>query len=131
MQFAIIYLVGLVSFSLLEMLWVRYAGRLLYRSYIGHLQGHIKWAPLIAFYTIFSIGLAFFATNPAVTAGALGYAPVLGALYGFFMYATYNLLNNASLKAWPLGLTIIDTVWGTLASGTAAAVTYFVASSIL
>ena len=36
------------------------------------------------------------------------------SLFGFFTYATYDLTNLATLKAWPITITVIDLIWGTL-----------------
>jgi uncharacterized membrane protein len=41
-------------------------------------------------------------------------------MFGFFAYATYDLTNLATLKSWPVGLSIIDTLWGTAVSAVAA-----------
>jgi uncharacterized membrane protein len=40
-----------------------------------------------------------------------------GALFGFFAYATYDLSNLATLRDWPLNVSLMDMAWGTLASG--------------
>jgi len=42
---------------------------------------------------------------------------VLGALLGVVAYATYDLTNQATLKNWPLVVTVIDLVWGGLLTG--------------
>ena len=36
----------------------------------------------------------------------------MGGLFGFFAYATYDLTNLATLRNWPLGLSLIDMAWG-------------------
>ena len=41
---------------------------------------------------------------------------VLGALFGFFAYATYDLTNLATIRDWPLIVTVVDLVWGTTLS---------------
>lgn len=46
-----------------------------------------------------------------------------GFLYGFFIYATYNLTNHATITAWPLRLVIIDTIWGSFLNGFVAMTT--------
>ena len=38
----------------------------------------------------------------------------MGALFGFFTYATYDLTNLATLKSWPLTIVFIDIIWGTV-----------------
>ena len=46
---------------------------------------------------------------------------VTGALFGFFAYATYDLTNLATLRGWPLGLSLVDIAWGTVVSAASAA----------
>jgi len=36
------------------------------------------------------------------------YLLALGALFGLVAYATYDLTNLATLKDWPLAVTIVD-----------------------
>jgi uncharacterized membrane protein len=36
----------------------------------------------------------------------------MGALFGFSAYATYDLSKLATLRNWPVRLTLIDLVWG-------------------
>jgi uncharacterized membrane protein len=43
-----------------------------------------------------------------------------GAMFGFFIYASYDLTNLALLKDWPLDMSIIDMTWGTVLSGVSA-----------
>jgi uncharacterized membrane protein len=35
-------------------------------------------------------------------------------------YMTYDLTNLATLRDWPLGLSLVDTAWGCVATGLAA-----------
>jgi uncharacterized membrane protein len=35
-------------------------------------------------------------------------------------YSTYDLTNYAILKAWPLGLSVVDVAWGTFMTALAA-----------
>ena len=45
-------------------------------------------------------------------------------LFGLITYATYDLTNLATLKEWPLKITIIDLIWGTTLSTVVSTVTY-------
>ena len=45
-----------------------------------------------------------------------------GALLGGICYATYDLTNQATMKVWPVNVTLIDIAWGALASAVAAGV---------
>ena len=47
-----------------------------------------------------------------------------GAVYGFCAYATYDLTNQATLRHWPLTLSLVDMAWGTALSAVAAACGY-------
>ena len=40
----------------------------------------------------------------------------MGALFGIFTYATYDLTNLATLKGWPLAIVLIDILWGAVLS---------------
>ena len=46
-----------------------------------------------------------------------------GLLFGAIAYATYDLTNYATLRNWTLQLTLVDIVYGALASAIAAAAT--------
>jgi uncharacterized membrane protein len=76
-------------------------------------MGEVNWIAAIIFYGVFLVGLTLFATYPAATKGTIATAIVLGGLFGFFTYATYDLTNLATLKNWPLSLTLVDILWGT------------------
>jgi uncharacterized membrane protein len=131
MQFVYTYVVTLVIFALFDFVWLRVLARNLYRSYIGHLMGPVRWGGVFAFYLLFLLGLTFFAVNPAVTAANAWYALILGALFGFFTYATYDLTNYATLKHWPLPLTIIDIVWGVLVCAVSSWLAFLIVSALV
>jgi uncharacterized membrane protein len=38
------------------------------------------------------------------------------ALFGLITYATYDLTNLATLKDWPLLVSVVDMLWGTALS---------------
>ena len=83
------------------------------------------WAAVL-FNLLYPAGLVVFtvlsnALHPVVSSGLLG-ALLAGAPFGFFVYATYDLTNLATLKDWPVSLAFIDIAWGTAISGVAAAV---------
>ena len=37
-------------------------------------------------------------------------------MFGAFAYATYDLTNLATLRDWPIGISLLDLAWGTLVS---------------
>ena len=106
----------------LDMLWLGVIAKPIYQSGIGHLMADQPNVPVaVLFYALYGLGLVVFAVLPA--GPAPGWAKTVGmaALFGFFAYATYDLTNLATLKQWPIGLSVMDMAWGTCISAAAAA----------
>ena len=61
-----------------------------------------------------------------IEAKDLGKVLLTGAIFGFMTYATYDLTNLATLKDWPVTITIIDLIWGTFLGGTTSYISYLV-----
>lgn len=125
-SFLITYLVSVPIFFIIDMVWLGVVARSFYQAQLGSLLGSVNWVAAIIFYLVFLVGLTFFATQPALQALSWQKALLLGALFGFFTYATYDLTNLATLKGWPLAVSIVDMAWGTVLGGVVATATYFV-----
>ena len=121
-QFLTLYLISIPIFILFDLLWLGVVAKSFYQTRLGHLLGEVVWPPAIVFYLVFLVGLTYFATYPALDSGLLRTA-LLGALFGFFTYATYDLTNHATLRDWPLAVTLVDIVWGTLLGAGVATLT--------
>ncbi len=129
MKMLIPYAAAAAFFFLVDLIWLGFVAKDFYRSSIGHLMGDgFNMPAVVAFYLIYTAGLFIFAVNPALDSGGVQKAAMLGAAFGFFAYATYDLTNMATLKDWPLGITLADMAWGSLLSGAVAAVGYTVAA---
>jgi uncharacterized membrane protein len=116
------YAATVVTMVALDLLWLGLIAKPLYQQGIGHLMAERPILPAaLLFYAVYAVGLVMFAVKPNVAAP--GWLPTLvaGALFGFFAYATYDLTNLATLKGWPLGLSLIDMAWGSLVSTAASA----------
>lgn len=111
------YFLTLVVFLIVDMLWLGIIAKNLYQSYLGNfLSDSVNWTAAIIFYFIYVVGISIFAIYPAVNKDSVMNAILLGALFGFFTYATYDLTNLATLKGWPLPIVFIDIAWGTFLS---------------
>lgn len=108
------------------MIWLGVVASNFYRSRLGHVMGDINWPAAIIFYLIFLVGLVIFALLPALERGQWQSALLFGALFGFFTYATYDLTNLATIRDWPLSVTLVDMGWGTLLGAMVSVVTYVV-----
>jgi uncharacterized membrane protein len=76
------------------------------------------------FYLIYILGMVYLVLTPALEKKSLTQAIYMGALFGLCGYATYDLTNLATIKDWPLLVTLVDLVWGTVLSATVAGVSY-------
>lgn len=121
MQFALAYVVALIVFGVVDLTWLSLMGAALYRPVLGDiLLQSLRVAPAIAFYTAFPVGIVAFAVNPAIKADSIMPAVGYGLLFGALAYGTYDLTNYATLRNWNLHITIVDIVYGGVASGVAA-----------
>lgn len=126
MKWVIAYVSAAVSFGVLDFLWLGWAGKNFYRPAIGELLApSFRGGPALVFYAIYIAGMVWFAVRPGL-AGGTGAALLNGALLGGLAYATYDLTNQATMKVWPVHVTIVDIVWGAFATAVAATVATWV-----
>ena len=108
-----LYLSTLVILIVLDLLWIGLVGKTFYMGQLGFLlKSEIKWIPIVLFYVLFAGGLVLFAVLPALEKNSWIHALSFGALLGAMSYGTYDLINFATLKDWPLSVTIVDLLWG-------------------
>ena len=122
MKWIVAYVATGVAFGALDALWLRWAGPNLYRPALGDLLAtNFRMVPAIVFYLLYIAALVWFAVRPGLT-GGVGAAVFNGALLGAICYATYDLTNQATMRVWPLHITLIDIAWGAFATAVAAGV---------
>lgn len=126
-QLVYVYLLAVPVFFLIDIIWLGLVAKDFYQTHLGFIMGPVNWTAAIIFYLLYIIGIVVFAVSPALTAQSLQKAILLGALFGFMAYATYDLTNLATLKDWPLIVVLVDMAWGTVLTGTVAGVTYYLA----
>ncbi len=108
-----LYALTVPVFFVIDILWLGVVARGFYRKNLSFiLSDDVNWTAAIVFYLIYIAGILFFAVRPAVLNASWVQAAVLGALFGFFTYATYDLTNMATIKNWPLIIVVIDILWG-------------------
>lgn len=111
------YLFSFVVFLGIDLVWLGFIARGFYKKYLGvFLSPQPNWTAAIIFYLLFVVGILIFSVFPGLAKDSLKTTMVYGALFGFFTYATYDLTNLATLKGWPIVVTVVDMAWGTLLS---------------
>lgn len=126
------FIIALFVFFLIDILWLGIIAKNLYQKEIGSLlKQDVNWLAAFIFYAIFIAGLIFFAIRPAAAALSFSTALLNGGFYGLVAYATYDLTNLATMKDWPLKITIIDLIWGTFLGAATASLTYLILAWII
>ena len=125
------YAVSVPVFFAVDMIWLSVIAKGFYRKALEPLlTPNINWTAAIIFYFLFLAGILIFAILPGMEKRSLGHTVLMAALFGFIAYATYDLTNLATLRDWPLMLSIVDMLWGSFLSASTAAITYLIMSRI-
>ena len=108
-----LYALTVPIFFIIDILWLGVIAKGFYRRKLDFiLSPQANWTAAVIFYLIYIAGILLFAVRPAVNSNSQTQAAVLGALFGFFTYATYDLTNLATIKNWPLEIVVVDIFWG-------------------
>lgn len=114
-----IYMASLVTFLIIDGLWLGIVARSFYVQQIGHLlRPSPDFGVAGAFYLLYVVGVVVFAVLPALAQQSWVTALVLGALLGFIAYGTYDLTNLATLAGWPVLVSVVDMIWGAVLTAT-------------
>jgi len=117
-----LYLATLVTFLIIDMIWLGLIARGFYAKHLGFLlSAKPIWSAAILFYLLFVAGVLVFVVLPGLNANSARRVLLLGAFFGLVTYGTYDLTNLALVKEWPWIVTVIDMCWGAIL---AAAVSY-------
>ncbi len=132
MDFLITFVLTFAIFIIIDLIWLGVIARTFYKNQLGHLMAErVNWTAAIVFYSLFIVGLVVFVINPAIDASSVARAFMLGGLFGLIAYATYDLTNLATLKDWPILVTVVDLAWGTALGALTSGLSYLVVQAII
>ncbi len=115
------YALTLIVFLALDFLWLGLVARGFYAAQLGSLmRDNINFLAAGGFYLAYVAGIVYFAVAPALAEGSWRKAAVNGALLGLLAYGTYDMTNLATLRNWPVAVSLVDMVWGGVITGLAA-----------
>jgi len=119
------FLILLVIFLAIDMVWLLVVAKAFYARHLGYLMAQKpNLTAAFVFYLIFTAGLLFFVVQPALDAGSWQRALTVGLFFGLVTYATYDLTNHATIREWPLLITLVDITWGCVLSALTATLGY-------
>jgi len=121
------FFVALGSFLVVDGLWLTLIAKNFYAILLGFIMTKTPnlWAAGL-FYLIYIFAMVVLVITPGLEKGSLWSTVFNGALFGLCCYATYDLTNMATLQNWPLVVTVVDLIWGTVLSATIAAISFLI-----
>jgi uncharacterized membrane protein len=112
-----LYFATLIAFFAIDMVWLGLVARTFYREQLGFLLAPTtNWVAAVIFYLLFILGILVFVVLPGLQDNSLITTLLRAALFGLITYATYDLTNLATVKNWPVLITVVDMAWGTVLS---------------
>jgi uncharacterized membrane protein len=115
----------------LDAVWLSFSASVLYRPLLGDLlRDDFLLVPAALFYVIYTAGIVVFAISPSLASGRWTAAGLRGLFLGLFGYAVYDLTNQATLRIWPVTITVADLIWGALLTAVAAIAGFLAARAV-
>ena len=129
---AISFFSTLASLLVLDSLWLGMMYKRLYQPNLAHLLSDtINYTPAVIFYLLYSLAVTFFIVVPAIE-NKQSYADIIfmGLFFGAITYGTYDLTNQATLRNWPVLVTVADITWGALMVAVTSAIAVLITKRI-
>lgn len=104
-----------VAFVLLDLAWFSVSLKSIYEPTFQEIQGsplNLRIEGGLFVWLLLALAIRYFGVSETKTSSFLR-----GALLGFVIYGVYNGTNYATLEKYPVKTAIIDTMWGTFATG--------------
>jgi uncharacterized membrane protein len=122
-----LYALTVPVFFAIDMVWLGYIAKGFYQQNLAKfLSPNVNWSAALLFYLLYIAGILIFAVMPALEKDSAGRAMLLGGLFGFFTYATYDLTNLATLEGWPLKVAVVDIAWGAVLGAAVATCSFLI-----
>lgn len=130
MRHSLTFIMTMLWIFLLDMIWLGFIAKNLYRDSIGILlrrSGEAmtpNWLAAAVVYVAITTGIIYFVLPRA----AMNYYSIFawGALFGAISYGIYDFTNFSILSNWPFKITIIDFLWGSFLCGTGSLFAFIV-----
>ena len=130
-DFLKLYGLATVIFLAIDGVWLTVIAKDFYAKQLGYLMSPTpNLLAALLFYLINIVGIVTLVLIPGLKENSLGKVALMAAIYGLCTYATYDLTNLATIKDWPLLVTIVDLVWGTTVAALVSVISYFISTKI-
>lgn len=114
-----------IVFLVIDAIWLGLIATSFYRRALGNLMLEQPKLQIAAvFYIGYTFAIVLLAAAPAARSGSLTQAILYGAVFGLAAYGTYDVTNMSTLKNWPMAMSVVDMIWGTVLTATATVAGY-------
>jgi uncharacterized membrane protein len=117
-RYIVLYLATLIVMVPVDLVFLGLVAKGVFTSEVGDMLGEIRPLPAVLFYLLYVVGILVFVSGgrEATFQSAL----LLGALFGLFCYATFELTSLSILKHWTWRVAAVDVGWGSLMTAVSA-----------
>jgi uncharacterized membrane protein len=116
------YAGSLTTLLVFDAVWLGLVARTFYREQLGEMMLPSPNLGVAAvFYLFFAVAVVVLAVFPAIASGSVWTAVIYGLILGLAAYGTYDITNLATLKNWPLVMSMVDLAWGGFVTAMTAA----------
>lgn len=118
--------ISLALILTLDLIWFSLTVEKFYKPYLGHIiSNNFNYVVAAIFYCLYSFGLSYLIILPALEANHTFCRVLFDAfVLGFIAYGAYDLTNQATIKDWPILVTVVDMLWGGVLTALAGGMTY-------
>lgn len=125
------YFLTLGVFLAIDSVWLLFLAKKFYSEQLGYLMAiSPNLIAALIFYLLFTAGLVFFVIHPALASESGRYALLAGLFFGLVTYGTYDLTNQATIRDWPVLITVVDLCWGSFVTGATAWISFNIISRL-
>ena len=122
---ALMYLGTAAFFFAVDLVWIGLVANPFYQARLAaFLAPEVRWGAALLFYLVFVLGVMVFAALPALAAGSITRAALLGGLLGLVAYSAFDLTCLALFRDFPVAVAVLDLAWGTAVTAATAAAAF-------
>jgi uncharacterized membrane protein len=128
MEWLLVYAACLLTFLLVDGLWIWLIASKLYRNELDMIRPKPQYLSGVLFYLLYGAGVTAFAVLPMAhyfdgiraSLDMLLRVLVWGDALGVFAYGTFALSNQTLVDGWKLKISVLDMLWGGIVTGVVA-----------
>jgi uncharacterized membrane protein len=127
MEYIKMFLTAFGVFLAIDAVWLTTIAKGFYAKHLGYIMtDNPNLVAALIFYVINMIGVVVFVLVPGLRENSVAKVALWGGLYGLATYSTYDLTNLATIKNWPLIVTVVDITWGIVLTTAVSVISFLI-----